>query len=90
MRRVAFTHSAYYEVGQEAHFLIQLCSVFSSAHPHGVGSAREVHHGSIGALAPGTWRGRPVLYKEGLLHSEGEDVSTTCKVEIALIGHDSD
>lgn len=66
--------------------MIQLCA----AHPHGVGSAGEVHHSFIGAFAPGAWRGRPVLYKEGLLRREGEDVSTTCKVEAALIGHDPD
>ena len=88
MRRVAFTHSAYGQVGQDVHFLIQLCSVFFSVHPHGVGFAGKVHHGFIGALAPGTWRGRPVLYKERLLHSKGEDVSTTCKVEVTLIGPD--
>lgn len=43
-----------------------------------------------GALAPGAWGGRLVLYKEGLLHQQGEDMPTACQVETAVIGPDPD
>lgn len=62
------------------------CFLFCT--PGCIGSAEEVHHGFTGALAPGAQRGRPVVYKEELSHSEGEDVSATCEVEVALLGHD--